>query len=127
LADYTRHLTWINNTDYEGSVTEIQEKLSRLQLSILRHSRFMVLQFPFWTTFFLSDKWFPHSVGWGYIVFQCLLTASFTYLAFWLYRNHTMNNANKKWVKLFIKASGGKSVLRAINFYKQIQDFKQGI
>jgi hypothetical protein len=125
LHDYIKHLIWTNNIDYSGSITEIQGKLTELQLSILRHSRFMVLQFPFWTTFYLSDKWFPNSVGWGYVGFQFLLTASFTYLAYWLYKNQTIENANKKWIKTFIEGSGGRSVIRAIKFYKEIENFKQ--
>jgi lysylphosphatidylglycerol synthetase-like protein (DUF2156 family) len=125
LYDYIKHLVWTNNIDYNGSITEIQQKLIKLQLSILRHSRFMVLQFPFWTTFYLSDKWFPHDVSWGYIIFQFLLTASFTFLAYWLYKNQTLENANKKWVKALIEGSGGKSVMKAIAFYKDIEAFKQ--
>jgi lysylphosphatidylglycerol synthetase-like protein (DUF2156 family) len=125
LYDYIKHLIWTNNIDYNGSVTEIQGKLTELQLSILQHSRFMVLQFPFWTTFYLSDKWFPYSISWSYIIFQFILTASFTYLAYWLYKNQTLKNANKKWVKTLIEGSGGKSVMKAIEFYKDIEAFKQ--
>lgn len=124
LYDYIKHLIWTNNIDYKGSVTEIQGKLTELQLSILQHSRFMVLQFPFWTTFYLSDKWFPYSISWGYIIFQFLLTTSFTFLAYWLYKNQTIENANKKWVKTLIEGSGGKSVMKAIAFYKDIEAFK---
>lgn len=124
LYDYIRHLVWIKNIDYDGSVTEIQGKLTKLQLSIIHHSRFMVLQLPFWTTFQLSDKWFPHEVGWGYIIFQFLLTTSFTIFAYWLYKNQTLENANKKWVKILIEGSGGKSVMKAIAFYKEIELFK---
>jgi lysylphosphatidylglycerol synthetase-like protein (DUF2156 family) len=125
LYDYIKHLIWTNNIDYNGSVTEIQGKLTQLQLSILQHSRFMVLQFPFWTTFYLSDKWFPYSISWDYIIFQFILTASFTYLAYWLYKNQTLKNANKKWCKTLIEGSGGKSVMKAIAFYKEIEEFKQ--
>ncbi len=125
LYDYIKHLVWIKNIDYDGSITLIQEKLTRLHLSIIHHSRFMVLQIPFWTTFQLSDKWFPHSVSWGYIIFQIFLTASFTFLAFWLYKNLTVENTNKKWVKALIEGSGGKSIMKAITFYKEIELFKQ--
>src|SRR5450631_261066 len=102
LYDYIKHLAWVNNIDYDGSITEIQEKLTKLQLSIFKHSRIMVLQLPFWTTFQLSNKWFPQDVGWGYLAFQVILTASFTYLAYWLYKSQTIENANKKWVKTLI-------------------------
>lgn len=124
LYDYIRHLIWINNIDYDGSVTEIQEKLSKLHLSIIHHSRFLVLQIPFWTTFQLSDKWFPHDVSWGYIIFQFLLTASFSFFSYWLYKNLTLKNLNKKWVKLVIEGSGGKSIIKAIAFYKELEKFK---
>lgn len=126
LYDYIKHLIWANKIDYSGSITVIQGKLTELQLSILRHSRFMVLQFPFWTTFYLSDKWFPASVSWGYIAFQFLITASFTYLAYWLYKNQTIKNADKKWVKTLLESSGRKSVMKAIKFYKEIENFKRG-
>lgn len=125
LYDYIKHLVWTNNIDYDGSITEIQQKLTKLQLSILKHSRIMVLQFPFWTTFYLSDKWFPHAVGWDYFAFQFLVTASFTYLAYWLYKNQTIANADKKWVKTLIAGSGGKAVMKALEFYKDIEKFIQ--
>ncbi len=123
LFDYIKHLVCANNINYNGSITEIQQKLTKLQLSILQHSRFMVLQFPFWTTFYLSDSWFPHTVSWGYIIIQFSLTSSFTFLAYWLYKNQTMENANKKWVKTLIEGSGGKSIIKAIAFYKELENF----
>lgn len=126
LFDYIKHLVWTNNINYDGSITEIQQKLSKLQLSILQHSRTMVLQFPFWTTFYLSNKWFPQSVGWGYYIFQFLLTASFTYLSYWLYKNSTIVNVEKKWLKNLLAGSGGQSVMKALKFYKELQTFKQG-
>lgn len=126
LFDYIKHLVWANNIIYDGSITEIQEKLTKLQLSILQHSRTMVLQFPFWTTFYLSDAWFPHSMGWGYIIFQLLITGSFTFIAYWLYKNQTIENVDKKWLKTLLQGSGGKSVMKALAFYKELEAFKQG-
>lgn len=126
LFDYIKHLVWVNNIDYNGSITAIQGKLTALQLSILRHNRLMVLQFPFWTTFYLSDTWFPGTVSWAYLIFQVLLTGSFTFFAYWLYKNQRPEQADKKLVKAFIESSGGKSVTRAIKFYKEIENFKQG-
>ena len=125
LSDYIKHLVWVYNIDYNGSITAIQQKLTKLQLSIFKHSRIMVLQLPFWTTFQLSNKWFPQDIGWGYIAFQVVLTASFTYIAYWLYKNQTVENADKKWVKTLINGSGGKSVTKALEFYKELEKFKE--
>jgi lysylphosphatidylglycerol synthetase-like protein (DUF2156 family) len=125
LYDYIKHLVWVNNINYDGSITEIQKKLVKLQLSIFQHVRIMFLQLPFWTTFTLSDKWFPQHASWMYIIFQILFTASFIYLAFWLYKNITLANANKKWVKSLIEGAGGKSVSKALEFYKEIEEFNE--
>jgi hypothetical protein len=35
LYDYIKHLIWLNTIDYQGSLTEIQQKLNRLHLSIV--------------------------------------------------------------------------------------------
>lgn len=125
LYDYSKHLAWINNIDYDGSITDIQQKLVKLQLSIFRHSRTMVLQFPFWTTFYLSNQWFPQSVSWPYLVFQFVITASFTYLAYWLYKNQTLANADKKWIRTLLAGSGAHKVSKALAFYKELEEFKQ--
>lgn len=124
LYDYIKHIVWINEIDYDGSITAIQQQLVRLQLSIFRHSRIMVLQIPFWTTFQLSDKWFPQSVGWGYVVFQVALTASFTWLALWLYQKQTPANADKKWIRSLLAGSGANKVSKALAFYKELEAFQ---
>ena len=82
LADYIKHLVWSNNVNYNGSVMEIQQQLSRLQLSIISHAKGMCLQIPFYTTFYLSNKWFPQDVGLGYIILQVIITGSFVFLTY---------------------------------------------
>jgi lysylphosphatidylglycerol synthetase-like protein (DUF2156 family) len=125
LSDYIRHLVWVSTIDYNGSITTIQQKLTRLQLSIFKHTRIMFLQFPFWTTFYLGSHWFPHPVSWPHIIVQFLLTASFTWLAYWLYKNLVPANAGKKWVKMFLGGSGSNAVARAMDFYREIEAFKK--
>lgn len=125
FADYIKHLSWTKNLNYDGSVMEIQKQLSRLQLSIIDHAKFMCLQFPFWTTFYLSNSWFPQDVGLPYIIFQIAITGSFIYLTYWLYKNHKPENLNKKWFRNLIAGSGGKSVEKAIEFYREIEEFEK--
>ncbi len=126
FTDYIKHLAWTKNINYDGSVMEIQKQLSKLQLSIIDHAKIMCLQFPFFTTFYLSDNWFPQNVGLGYIVFQIILTGGFIYFSFWLYKNHKPENLNKKWFRNLIAGSGGKSVEKAIEFYREMEEFEQG-
>jgi hypothetical protein len=125
FADYIKHLAWTKNINYEGSVMDIQKHLSKLQLSIINHSKMMCLQFPFFTTFYLSDNWFPQNIGVPYIIFQIFLTGSFIGVSFWLYKQHKIENLNKKWFRNLIAGSGGKSVQKAIEFYKEIEEFEK--
>lgn len=127
FTDYIKHLAWTKNINYNGSVMEIQKQLSKLQLSIINHSRIMILQLPFWTTFYLSNNWFPKDVGvgWPYIILQVVITSAFVYLSYWLYKEHKPENLNKKWFRNLIAGSGGKSVEKAIEFYKEMEEFEK--
>ena len=125
FTDYIKHLAWTKNINYDGSVIEIQKQLSRLQLSIINHSKIMCLQFPFFTTFFLSDNWFPQAIGLPYIIFQIIMTGSFIYFSYWLYKNNKPENLNKKWYRNLLAGSGGKSVEKAMEFYKEMEAFEK--
>ena len=125
FADYIKHLAWAKNINYDGSVMEIQKQLSKLQLSIIDHAKIMCLQFPFFTTFYLSNNWFPQEVGLPYIIFQITLTAGFIYFSYWLYKNNKPENLNKKWYRNLLAGSGGKSVAKAIEFYKEVEAFEK--
>lgn len=125
LADYIKHLVWANNVNYDGSIIEIQQQLSRLQLSIINHAKGMCLQIPFYTTFYLSNKWFPQDVGLGYIILQVIVTGSFVFLTYWLYKIHKPENLDKKWFRNLIAGSGGKPVMKAMEFYKEMEEFKK--
>lgn len=125
LADYIKHLIWTNRINYNGSILDIQQQLAQLQLSIIHHAKTMCLQFPFFTTFYLSDIWFPSKVSGLYVFCHILFTGTFVFLSYWLYRNHKVENLNKKWFRMLIAGSGGKSVMEAMNFYQEMEDFKR--
>ena len=125
VADYIRQLTWAQAIDYEGSIAAIQGQLSRLRLSVIRNIRFMVLQFPFWTTFYLSPAWFPQTVPAGYLILQIAVTAAFVWLAWFLYQKLDIRNADKAWYVKLLAGTGGKSVLEAIGYYRELEAFKK--
>ena len=85
----------------------------------------MCLQIPFYTTFYLSNSWFPHEVGLGYILFQVSMTTTFVVFSYWLYKNHKPENLDKKWFRNLIAGSGGKSVMEAMQFYKELEEFSK--
>lgn len=125
FSDYIRHLAMAKSINYNGSVLAIQKQLSSIQLSILDHSKVMCLQFPFFTTFYLSDAWFPQDVGMGYIILQLLVTAGAVYLSYWLYQKHTPAALHKKWFRTMLAGSGGSAVAQALEFYTELEAFEK--
>ncbi len=97
-------------------VIEIQRRLLKLPLSIINHTKILCLQFPFFTTFYLSNNWFPQNAGLLYIYSQIVLTGSFIYFSFWLYKNNIPENLNKKWCRNILAGAGEKPDEKAIGF-----------
>jgi hypothetical protein len=125
LADYIRHLLLIQSIRFDGNISETQNKLCRLQWSMIKHSRIMVLQFPLWSTFFLSSTWFPRHTPLLFIPLQIGITGGLGYMAYWLYRNHTMANLGNRWIKLFVSSVGGKEVVAAMGFYQELAELSK--
>lgn len=123
LYDYIRHLAWANNIDYSGDVMQIQQKLVQLNLSIVRHIRIMFLQLPFWTTFFLNGKSFPQHTPWYWILLQVMVTGASVFAAYWLYKNLTLQNADKKIIKKILNTWDRKYVTKALDAYEELEAF----
>ena len=82
-------------------------------------------QLPFWATFFVSNELLRKG-GRGFLMVEIPIVLVLTIAAVILYKNITIKNAQKKkWVNALIKGSGIKSVSRAMDFMKEIEDFKK--
>lgn len=121
---YIKHLVWLSQINYNDTIADTQQKLSELQLSIIQLTRIMYLQTPFFTTFYLSSNWFPQLTPWPYTLFQLLLTGAAVYSSWWVYRNMTIDNLGNKLVKNLLNGSGRETVQKAMDFYKEIEDYK---
>ena len=124
VITYIKHLVWLHKINYDGVVADIQQKLSKLQLSIVNHTRIMYLQTPFFTTFYLSSNWFPQSSPLAYTIFQLAFTVAAIYSSWWVYRNMTPENMNNRLIKGLLNGSGRETVQKAMDFYKEIEEYK---
>jgi len=124
VATYAKHLVWLNQINYDGSIAQIQQRLSGLQSSIIKHSRIMYLQTPFFTTFYLSSNWFPQNACWPFIFFHAVFTVAAIYSTIWIYKHMTLENIDHKIIKSLLSGSGRETVKKAMDFYKEIEDFK---
>jgi uncharacterized membrane protein len=124
IAAYIKHIALIRQLDYSEAITTTQKKLSKLQASTF-NSRFILLQTPFYTTWFWSTEMINSGIKFWLIAVP--ITLLFTVLTIWLFRNLTPAKMHKKWVKALIKNDPEHiSIMEAQNFLNEIEEFKKG-
>ena len=124
IAGYVRDINVIQSISYSDNVVGTQKKLAGLRSAMVRDLRLVWLQLPFWCTFFVSNDLIRNS-GWPFWAINVPLFVIFVGAAVFLYRNITVENAQKKrWVAVMIKAGAGK-VARAIELLKEVEEFEK--
>lgn len=123
---YIKHLLIIKRINYSESITDTQERLSTLQASTINIGRILWLQLPFWSTFFWSNKMIMSDpVKFSLIALP--VTLLLTFLAIWLYRNISMKNKDRKWFRVLFGTPEWTSVIKAMEFMKEVEAFKQDL
>jgi len=120
---YVKDIFTIKQIDNSENVMVTQLKLASLQLSIIKSVRVSWLQLPFYTTWYLNYELIMH----GSIIFrivQILVTGLTTWFAIWAFRNINYKNLNKKRVRNLLQGVGFYSVTQALDFIKEIDNFK---
>jgi hypothetical protein len=123
VAFYIRQAVAIRQINYSESITVTQQRLAKLQTSTINSIRFLWLQMPFYTTWFWSNKWMSTDIKFWIITFP--VTLLFTFFAIWLYRNISLKNMDKKWCRLFISGIEWTSIMKAMGFLEEIEEFKK--
>ena len=123
LGTYVYHLILIYRANYADSVLVIQENIAKLKTSSIKVLRILVLQIPFWQTMFISYNAWSNTNG-TYRTVTILLTALFTFLSIWLFRNIKIDNLEKKWLKWLFTDGEWSSIVQADQILRQFQDLK---
>ena len=122
VAAYIKHIALIKALDYSESIADTQKKLAKLQASTF-NSRFILLQTPFYTTFFWSTEMIQSSVT-KFCLIAVPITLAFTLLTIWLYQNLTPLNMHKKWVSYLVKNDPEHiPIMQAQLFLTEIEEF----
>lgn len=117
---YGYQLIMIHQVDISDTVMVTQKKLAYLKASTLWSAKVLFLQLPLWTTFYLSKEAIS-SGNMPYLLINGMITALFTYAAFWLFLNVNYKNKDKKWFKLLFNGREWTPVIRSIEFYKEME------
>jgi len=124
IVVYIRQILLINDIDNSESLTEAQEKTAKLQASTLQITRILFLQTPFYSTFF----WNPEMITSNPVKFFLItlpVSLLFLFLSIWLFRNINYKNMEKKWFRVLFGSSEWTSVVQAIKFMNEIEEFKK--
>ena len=123
IAIYIKHIVLIKEIDYSQSITDTQKKLAKLQASTF-NNRFILLQTPFYTTWFWSTEMIQASVI-KFCLIAVPITLLFTVLTIWLYKNLTPLQMHKKWVNYLLKNDPEQvPVIQAQKFLNEIEESK---
>lgn len=124
VAAYIWHLQILSTINVADSITDTQDKLVRMQISLSNVGRVLFLQAPLYCTFWYSDEAVANAgpLFWG---IQLVVVSFFTFLSIFLYKNVTYKNLHKKWVRNLMDGFGGKKLRLAAEFMGEIEEFKK--
>lgn len=119
---YGYQLILISVVNINAPVMSTQKKIAGMVTSTLWVTRLLMLQLPFWTTFFLSSTW----IGAGNTIFwviQGLITLAFAGLSIWLFINIRYENRDKRWFKFLFGSYEWTPIMKAQEMLNQISEY----
>jgi len=121
IGTYLYHLYLIRQVNQTTAVMEAQRPLAQLKTSTITILRIMVLQLPFWTTWYLNPM-LPFYSNVGYWVINLMITGLFTFAAIWLYRNIRWDQSSSGWLKFLMEDREWLNIQKASQL---LEEFKQ--
>lgn len=118
---YIFQLITLYSIDFDKPVIILQKKLINLKISTLNITRILMLQLPFWTTFYWNESMFKNGTL-PLFILQGAVTISFTYLSLWLFFHLKFENADKWWFKLLLQGKEWEPLITSINILNEMED-----
>ncbi|PZX60437.1 hypothetical protein LV84_00716 [Algoriphagus ratkowskyi] len=121
---YLYQLILIYVVNINRPVMSTQKKIAGLTTSTLWVTRILMLQLPFWTTFFLNSSWIgsANPFFWG---IQALITLAFAAVSIWLFINIRYENRDKPWFKFLFGSYEWTPIMKAQEMLVQIKDYEK--
>ena len=121
LILYIIQLITLYSIDFDKPVVILQKTLMKLKASTLNVTRILILQLPFWTTFYLNESMFKNGTLPVFIL-QGAVTISFTYLSLWLFFHLKFENADKWWFKLLLQGKEWEPLITSIGILNDMEE-----
>lgn len=121
---YLKHIIILSKIDIAESITATQKKLARVYASYTNSGRVLLLQAPFFCTWWYTDELIQNgdAVFWS---IQIAVVSLFTALSIYLFRQLSPTNPSDKWRKRSDKYFGAAKLQKAMDFLNQIEEDKE--
>jgi hypothetical protein len=124
VALYFRHILMLNQVDVGESITAVQTKLIEVQNSYSQVGRVLLLQTPFYCTWWYSKE-LVHNGGVLFWVINLSILLLLTALSIYLFAKLSNKNKTDNWVKRVDKMFGAEKLQQASSFLQEIEDYKK--
>lgn len=124
IGIYLYQVILIYQVDISEPVLVTQNKLASLKSSTLWVARLSFLQLPIWTIFYWNKSMLENGNFWLYAI-QFIVTVSFIVISVWLFFNIKYENRDKKWFQLLISGIEWNPVIKSMELYREVEEFKQ--
>ena len=124
IGIYLYQVILIYQVDISEPVLATQDKLASLKSSTLWVARLSFLQLPIWTIFYWNRSMLENGNFWLYAI-QFIVTVSFVVISVWLFFNIKYENRDKKWFQLIISGIEWNPVIKSMELYREVEEFKQ--
>ena len=118
---YIIQLSTLYSIDFNKPVVILQKTLINLKASALNVTKILILQLPFWTTFYWNESMFKNGTL-PLFILQGAVTISFTYLSLWLFFHLKFENADKWWFKLLLQGKEWEPIITSINILNEMEE-----
>ena len=118
---YIIQLSTLYSIDFNKPVVILQKTLINLKASTLNVIKILILQLPFWTTFYWNESMFKNGTL-PLFILQGAVTISFTCLAIWLFFNLKFENADKWWFKLLLQGKEWEPLITSIDILNDMEE-----
>jgi len=118
---YIIQLSTLYSIDFNKPVVILQKTLINLKASTLNVTKILILQLPFWTTFYWNESMFKNGTL-PLFILQGAVTISFTYLSLWLFFHLKFENADKWWFKLLLQGKEWEPLITSIGILNDMEE-----
>lgn len=118
---YLRHILMLNQINLTGSIAQTQHQLLKVYTSYTQAGRVLLLQAPFFCTFWYTDELVRHA-GPEFWIIQFAIVTFFTALSVYLFRQLSRHNPSDRWRRISNKYFGAEKLQKAMDFLREAEE-----